>query len=1476
MRIVFIVLLLSILLPELSGVTVETASLREFLYGSAFECTYDNWLSRVAEGIARPDYNIYSPWERQTNGFGEFRIPDEIELLQWDSLYAAYLSGNLLDAEVLIDSFGFPYEVVDFTDTESGRNFYILRENVDYDYFDDNGTQEEYDDESGAFGYGWGLYIYSPEAEYPVIISVPHPNDDFITVPIALDCLIEWDAMFLFISGAGREVEWTEVGAYNNGKSISDPTRNDDHPLVVACRAATDFIRGSYRREFSAQIHSYDWNRHVNHANCQVSAVHPNPGLPIRDLSSLHYDLINQGDYLMIEAGEYGNEQDCYINDYYSVYYNIYPFNFYSEEDTLMVNFIVDLPGVGGAFLDFATEGWNTYDVYDPFFHMEMDELPNEYYQTLENYYYFYGYNTQTAIWEFEQRYELARAWYSRWVTDLGNILPDVLELDDGLTTTAVENIWFNNHELNSFSVNWLPEPCFDFYSYRIYYDVNPINPGSSPYLDRDTNSILASSLANEITIGGLEIDTGYYIQIASYDYNENVSYSQPHYEFTSPAAIGEIYAIGIDDYCKLFWEAEQQSGNRGFNVYRRTMPGGAYILHDSWQTNNTLVSSNINGEDFEYTDEEVELLGWYRYKLAAENFSGEEFYFDQEVSAKVRSEYSITFQNNEISDTLRISYNEFASDSYDPYFDIATTSYMNEELYTRLFQPDWNHSWYEREVKGYFDHNSSWKIWQIEIRSHFAAGEALEVILDEDCPQDISFHLEDINSEELYYLNDDILDQVLLDSTGSASLWLYVGNVQPTIEFTAQENAIYQAGQQITTLLELQLHQLIYSASLSLNNGSEEIVVIEDLGDISDSLVWIAPDNISIHNADIVINYSNEAGDNFTATSGYKIGVVPAEFSYILPAGWHNIASVWQEEELAVENIFGEFAAMYEWQDSQYTPTDSLLFGKGYWLESDEDCQYSGEAAILNGNFEKLLEPGWNLLPNPHLAPLMVNGLRFQYSNWNYTFYQMVLLRSISRQVYVYRNGIYTAVQQVEPGESFYLYNFGDDFFAVTAIIGPYSNGNSPPQAIADWEVNVMLSQTGDNSEISMGSVSTSTSGFDARYDFPALPAKPEGHGCQLYLSVMNMTYPTSRFRTLFCEPFSPEGERIFEFTARGNPDEPLSLSFDLSEISLDYYVFFELDSEIYDLDLGTDYLFEPGINGSRSGDIHVIYPRVWDYGNVDKNDGVSAYDAAIVLQYSVGLEPLTAPLPWEEWRIITADVDGNFQVESYDASLILQYCIEVIDEFPVQQRNNYPSAPITNLLITQEEDYISLYSQGDLFSFNLKIPAIIQAAEMYLQQVLWADNDREDYRLAIASAKEISAGTLVARLKTKRPLLSEEITLSVNSREMEARVENEEVPVITQLYPVAPNPVDLSQDQRRAVKFSFALAEPGQVKLNIYNIKGQKVRKITSQLYNAGWHEIYWQADDDRGRLVCSGIYLLSMECPGFSRQKKFIVIK
>ncbi|MCF7920879.1 MAG: PKD domain-containing protein [Candidatus Cloacimonetes bacterium] len=78
-------------------------------------------------------------------------------------------------------------------------------------------------------------------------------------------------------------------------------------------------------------------------------------------------------------------------------------------------------------------------------------------------------------------------------------------------------------------------------------------------------------------------------------------------------------------------------------------------------------------------------------------------------------------------------------------------------------------------------------------------------------------------------------------------------------------------------------------------------------------------------------------------------------------------------------------------------------------------------------------------------------------------------------------------------------------------------------------------------------------------------------------------------------------------------------------------------------------------------------IYPPL-DYGDVDDNDAVEAFDAALVLQYFCEIVPTGTTLPWEEWRIETADVDDNGSVEAYDASLILQYSVGLITEFPVE----------------------------------------------------------------------------------------------------------------------------------------------------------------------------------------------------------------
>ncbi|MCF7919411.1 MAG: hypothetical protein K9N06_05810 [Candidatus Cloacimonetes bacterium] len=68
--------------------------------------------------------------------------------------------------------------------------------------------------------------------------------------------------------------------------------------------------------------------------------------------------------------------------------------------------------------------------------------------------------------------------------------------------------------------------------------------------------------------------------------------------------------------------------------------------------------------------------------------------------------------------------------------------------------------------------------------------------------------------------------------------------------------------------------------------------------------------------------------------------------------------------------------------------------------------------------------------------------------------------------------------------------------------------------------------------------------------------------------------------------------------------------------------------------------------------------------YGDVDGNGLVESYDAALVLQYFVGI--IT---DWQEWQITAADVDGNGLAEAYDASLIMRFVIGMIEHFPVEE---------------------------------------------------------------------------------------------------------------------------------------------------------------------------------------------------------------
>jgi len=83
-------------------------------------------------------------------------------------------------------------------------------------------------------------------------------------------------------------------------------------------------------------------------------------------------------------------------------------------------------------------------------------------------------------------------------------------------------------------------------------------------------------------------------------------------------------------------------------------------------------------------------------------------------------------------------------------------------------------------------------------------------------------------------------------------------------------------------------------------------------------------------------------------------------------------------------------------------------------------------------------------------------------------------------------------------------------------------------------------------------------------------------------------------------------------------------------------------------------------------------------------------------------------------------------------------------------------------------------------------------------------------------------------------------------------------------------PNPFNPS------TKISFSLPEAATVTLEVYNILGQKVVTLFSGDLPAGYHNMKWDATDNFGRRVGSGVYLFKLHAGTFMQVKKMMLMK
>jgi hypothetical protein len=94
--------------------------------------------------------------------------------------------------------------------------------------------------------------------------------------------------------------------------------------------------------------------------------------------------------------------------------------------------------------------------------------------------------------------------------------------------------------------------------------------------------------------------------------------------------------------------------------------------------------------------------------------------------------------------------------------------------------------------------------------------------------------------------------------------------------------------------------------------------------------------------------------------------------------------------------------------------------------------------------------------------------------------------------------------------------------------------------------------------------------------------------------------------------------------------------------------------------------------------------------------------------------------------------------------------------------------------------------------------------------------------------------------------------------------------VPVVTRLFPSAPNPF-LS-----GTVMTFDLAQQERVRLEVYGVDGRRVRMLADDHFQPGTYRLPWDGRDDRGRDVASGIYLIRFQAGRESGSSRVVRLK
>ena len=91
-----------------------------------------------------------------------------------------------------------------------------------------------------------------------------------------------------------------------------------------------------------------------------------------------------------------------------------------------------------------------------------------------------------------------------------------------------------------------------------------------------------------------------------------------------------------------------------------------------------------------------------------------------------------------------------------------------------------------------------------------------------------------------------------------------------------------------------------------------------------------------------------------------------------------------------------------------------------------------------------------------------------------------------------------------------------------------------------------------------------------------------------------------------------------------------------------------------------------------------------------------------------------------------------------------------------------------------------------------------------------------------------------------------------------------------INEMLPAFPNPFNPSTTIR------FSLKNDQHARIDIFNIRGQRVTTLVNEVLEQGHHEVIWHGTTSYGRQAASGVYFIRMQTDGFERVNRALLLK